>query len=153
MPRALRLIRRVVASGGGWAGDPIVWTEANPPVSATVDATELTDPTMEIALARADARPMPIANRGAAGYLRVLGADAARRFDMEIYLAMTRVEAGSSDEDWNRLKGSSPVDIGNGEDFTTDPAWLQDARIAFHLVPKGGNLASGSTVELWAAEI
>jgi hypothetical protein len=154
MARDLKLIRRVTATGGAWAGDASTWSQGTPPVVATVNALEVGSPIMPLVIGRVDAHHGSVINRGAAGLMRVIGADAARRFLVDYYVEMILKENGQPDVvEWNLLKGSSPVDTGTLEDFTTDPAWLQDAKIAFHLTPIGGSLAEDSVVEIWAADI
>ncbi len=152
MPREVLLRRRVVATAGGWAGDGANWTQGNPPAAATVQATEDTSPIMVLPISRREAKQF--ATRGAAGMMRVFGADPTRRFLMRIFVEWLRKEKDAQPiSDWREITGAGGIDIGNGEDFTTDPVDVGDARIAFHLVPVGGNLGDASTVELWASEI
>jgi hypothetical protein len=110
-----------------------------------------TTPILTLPLERRERRDVLV--RGAAGYFRVYGPDAARRFNMSIYLGWLRIEGNVRTRDWRGITGLDPRDIGDGESWSTDPLWLQDQQIAFHLMPIGGSFGSGSTVEIWGAEI
>lgn len=152
MARELKLVRRVTAGAGGWGGDA-AWSEGSPPVAAGGAHTEVGSPQFSIPGSLAERTH--VSARGCAGYVRVTGADAARVFELRIYVEWVRVEAGVRTPDWRLLAADGGVvrEISNGEDFTTDPAQLGDQRIAFHLTPVGGNLAQNSVVEIWASEI
>lgn len=151
MPREIRLVRRVTAQAGGWAGDGADWSQASPPIAAGGGA-ETTSPIFVIPLSRADAPD--VRTRGAAGIMRVTGADAARRFNMQVFVSWARREGATITKDWRLLTDTAAREIGNGEDFDTGiAANLQDCEIAFHLIPIGGNLAEASVVEIWAAEV
>lgn len=148
----LRLMRRITATAGGWAGDnatPWVGDDgSNDPVPATVQAGETGE-------GQAIAVPPQFGNfpaRGLLGFVRVTGADSTRRFDLRLVHAWAKRQSDGTDKlDWRELKGAAALDAGNGEEFTTVPQAMVSSRIAFHLIPQGGNLASGSVVEVWAS--
>lgn len=156
------MIRSVTAGAGGWAGDGTVWdgdAAANAPKPASAPNVEVGSP-----IAHAKLRPegdgSEARTKGFSGIMRVTGADSSRRFDLRLVLAYAKHDAnGDVRTDWQEPVGPSPPtppaarDIGDGEDFTTAPFDLPLQDMAFHLVPQGGNLASGSVVEIWAAEL
>ena len=151
MAREVRLIRSITAAAGGYPGDGADFSESNQPAQASPHETQ-TDPIFFIPLRRLDDETVTC--RGLAGMMRVTGADAGRRFTLRIFIEWLRkVPGGTPVRDWRLVTGAPTRDIGNGEDFTTDPVSLQDQNIAFHLVPVSGNLAAGSVVEIWGAEI
>jgi hypothetical protein len=165
MARIVRLIRRVTATAGGWAGDGTVWDgddPANAPKAATIQATEATTP---IATAGAHPRTAEVGQipSGWSGIMRVLdntGAPSSKRFALRIVLGWKKdLGSGLYKVDWQEPVGDSPPtppdarNIGDGEDFTTEPLNLLGQDVAFHLVPVGGNLTSGHKVEIWASEV
>jgi hypothetical protein len=157
MSRHLRLVRRITAGAGGWAGDGATWNgESSVPVPASAPAVEVGSPIFKMGI-RDEEGQVPT---GISGLMRVTGADATRRFDLRLVLAYTKVPpSGPNVIDWRETTGPTPPtppaprDIGDGEQFTTLPLVLPLQDMAFHLVPQGGNLLSGSVVELWAAEL
>lgn len=143
----LNLVRRVYATGeGGWSGDGAVWSGDDPVNWPTVS--------------NAQEEGSPIfahEGRGVRGILRVRGADSTRRFDLRVVIEYVKfIPPKGTQADWQLPAGPTPPapveprDIGDGEDFTTVSIDLTGKRIAFHLVPKDGNLADGSIVEIWA---
>lgn len=152
MPREVRLLRRVLAGGAGWAGDsPSAWSQATPPAAAVAPHTELTSPILTLPIY---VRENPaLLTRGVVGILRVTGADSTRRFTAKLHIEWLRIEAGVKSSDWRVPTGHEGIELGDGDDFTSDPIDLRDSKIAIHLTPIGGSLAAGSTVELWTSEV
>lgn len=151
MSREVRLLRRVTAGAGGWAGD-VPWSTGTPPVAAGAPHVEVGEPIFAIPITVRENQAL--LSRGVVGMVRVTGADATRRFTARLYIEWLRKEAGQADVvDWRIPKGHAGTEVGDGEDFTTDPMDLRDARIAINLVPIGGSLAAGSVVELWVSEV
>lgn len=152
MPRELRRIRAVTAGAGDWGGDGAPWSLANPPAPVSAPHTELGSPIQALPIY---VRENPeLLTRGAVGLVLVTGADAARRFTLTLYVEWVLVSPdGTKVSEWRVPVGHVGVEIGNGEEFTTDPLELRDSRIAYHLVPIGGDLTDGSTVEIWASEL
>ena len=155
MPREVRLIRRISADSGGFSGDngggP--WSEASPPVQASPHET-VTNPIFVVPIALRERQTTDA--RGAAGIVRVLddlGNPSLQKFTMKLFVEWLRIEGTTRTSDWRALTDAPTRAIGNGEDWTTDPVFLQDQRIAFHLVPIGGSLPEDHVVEIWGAEI
>lgn len=146
----LKLLRRITAGVGGWAGDGTVWNGDDPvnaPKPATVQATEVTNPIHSIN------------HKRARGFIRVLGGDAARRFDMRLVVGWSKKTNDTQVDDWQLPAGSTPPspavprDIGDGEDFDTESIDLTGQKYALHLVPQAGNLTEDSIIEIWASEV
>jgi hypothetical protein len=154
VPRKVYLARSITAEAGGWAGDAgLPWSQDNPPVAAVGETT--TTPIFNIPMRlRWDNTTAP---RGVAGLVRVYGPDATRQFTLNMYLEWARVTSLGPPmvevSDWRMLVGSTGLVVGDGSDISTDPAYIDSARIAVSLVPIGGDLGAGSTCELWLAEI
>jgi len=152
----LRLVRRITAGPGGWAGDGPVWDVDNPPVPSQdpMDPEE-GSPIFTIGLRRPQYGGATRAV-GCKGILRVIGADSTRRFTMRLVVEWP--QEGLSPR-WMELVDSetgtivTPRDIGDDEDFTTADTDLATHRVAFHLTPIAGNLGDGSMVEIWAVVI
>ena len=146
----LKLLRRITGGAGGWAGDGTVWNGDNPvnaPKPATIQATETTNPIHTIS------------HKRARGFVRVIGGDASRRFDMRLVVGWSKRFGDAQIDDWQLPAGPTPPapadprDIGDGEDFDTDGIDLTGQKFALHLVPQGGNLAEFSIIEIWASEV
>lgn len=162
MARIVRLIRRITATGGTWAGDGTVWSgdaSAAAPKPATINAVEVGHP---IARVRGSVNNVPLATQGWSGILIVRdgnGVATSKRFELRLVLGWEKVATGVQVTDWRQPTGDSPPtppdarNIGDGEDFTTAPLILPNQDVAFHLVPIGGDLALGHKVEIWASEI
>lgn len=155
MPRELKLLRRITAGGGGWAGDGPDWSQSNPPAAVLAPHTEASGfnqgPIFTVPIQLTEAPQFPA--KGFAGYMRVIG-DPARLFSLKVFMEWVRTEKGlPSVYDWRLPVRRSDRILGDGGDFTSDPAQLRDSRVAFHLTPIAGNLAAGSVVELWMGEI